>query len=105
MTTEHSTYTYEGGTQETVTLKRGPGTPHGHAVLKINYSDGPIVDCYVNTAWLRDRAEQLIQQRPEGAEDIEAALGTWERSEYLHAALDEDDLRSIADHIAEEMNR
>ena len=43
--------------------------------------------------------------RPEGAEDIEAAFGTWERSEYLHAALDEDDLRSIADHIAEEMNR
>lgn len=43
--------------------------------------------------------------RPEGAEDIEAAFGTWERSEYLHAALDEDDLRSIANHIAEEMNR
>ena len=43
--------------------------------------------------------------RPEGAEDIEAAFGTWERAEYLHAALDADDLRSIADHIAEEMNR
>lgn len=74
MTTEHSTYTYEGGAQETVTLARGPITPHGHALLKINYSDGRAADCYVNTAWLRDRAEQLVQQRPEGAEDIERVL-------------------------------
>lgn len=53
-----------------------------------------------------DDCQYLLQvaltepQRPEGAEKIEAAFGTWERSEYLHAALDEDDLRSIADHIA-----
>lgn len=59
MTAEHSTYTYETGEQETVTLKRGPATPHGHALLKIEYSDGQIVDCYVSTAWLRDRADQL----------------------------------------------
>ena len=59
MTTEHSTYTYEGGEQETVTLARGPITPPGHALLKINYSDGRIADCYVNTAWLRDRLNDL----------------------------------------------
>ena len=59
MTTEHSTYTYEGGAQETVTLRRGPHTPHGHALLKIEYSDGEALDCYVNTAWLRDRLDDL----------------------------------------------
>ena len=105
MTTEYSTYTYEGGAQETVTLTRGPATPTGHALLKIAYSDGGTSDCYVNTGWLRDRADQLARQRPDGAEGIEAAFGAWERSEYLYAALDEDDLRSLADHIAEEMNR
>lgn len=63
MTTEHSTYTYEGGVQETVTLKRGPATPPGHALLKIEYSDGQIVDCYVNTAWLRDRLNDLGEPR------------------------------------------
>ena len=59
MTSETSTYTYEGGGQETVTLSRGPATPHGHALLEINYSDGRIVDCYVNTEWLRERLDQL----------------------------------------------
>ena len=63
MTTEHSTYTYEGGEQETVTLLRGRFTPRGHALLKINYSDGEVADCYVNTAWLRDRANDL-EPRP-----------------------------------------
>lgn len=69
MTTEHSTYTHEDGTQETVTLTRGPGTPTGHALLRIKHDDGKTLDCYVNTAWLHDRAAQLAQQRPEGAED------------------------------------
>ena len=63
MTTEHSTYTYEGGEQETVTLTRGPVTPHGHALLIIEYSDGQAVDCYVNTAWLRDRLDDLGEPR------------------------------------------
>ena len=64
MATEHSTYTYEGGMQETVTLKRGIADPHGHALLRINYSDGRIADCYVNTAWLRDRLNDLGEPRP-----------------------------------------
>ena len=59
MTAESSTHTYESGVQETVTLRRGPATPHDCALLKITYSDGEIADCYVNTAWLRDRADQL----------------------------------------------
>ena len=59
MTTERSTYTYEDGAQETVTLRRGPATPHGHALLKIKDSSGRIVDGYVNTAWLHDRANDL----------------------------------------------
>ena len=59
MTTETSTYTYESGAQETVTLLRGRLTPTGHALLKIAYSDGGKSDCYVNLAWLRDRADQL----------------------------------------------
>ena len=59
MDTEHSTYTYEGGAQETVTLARGPATPRGHAVLRIEYSSGRTGDCYVNTAWLRDRLNDL----------------------------------------------
>ena len=59
MTTEHSTYTYEGGEQETVTLRRGSADPHGHALLQIVHSDGGTIDCYVDLAWLRDRADQL----------------------------------------------
>ena len=59
MNTEHSTYTYGGGAQETLTLTRRPATPHGHALLIIDYSDGQYVDCYVNTAWLRDRLDDL----------------------------------------------
>ena len=59
MTTETSTYTYDSGAQETVTLSRGPATPHGHALLQISYSDGRRADCYVNTAWLRDRVNDL----------------------------------------------
>ena len=59
MTTEHSTYTYYTGAQETVTLTRGLGTPSGHALLKIEHSSGRIADCYVDLAWLRDRADHL----------------------------------------------
>lgn len=59
MTTEHSTYTYETGEQETVMLTRGAVTPPGHALLKIYHSDGKTLDCYVNTAWLRDRLNDL----------------------------------------------
>ena len=62
MTAESSTHTYESGVQETVTLRRGPATPHDCALLKITYSDGEIADCYVNTAWLRDRADHLTEQ-------------------------------------------
>src|SRR5699024_12509278 len=71
MTAESSTHTYESGVQETVTLRRGPATPHDCALLKITYSDGEIADCYVNTAWLRDRAEQLTDTpRPHTADDM-----------------------------------
>src|SRR5699024_4024916 len=59
MTAERSTYTNEDGSEETVTLSRGPITPHGHAVLRIDYSDGETLDCYVNTGWLRDRLDDL----------------------------------------------
>ena len=59
MNDETSTYTYESGAQETVTLLRGRLTPTGYALLKIAYSDGRKSDCYVNLAWLRDRADQL----------------------------------------------
>ena len=70
MTTEHSTYTYETGEQETVALTRGPGTPHGHALLRIKHDDGKTLDCYVNTAWLRDRLNDLGEPCREGAEDM-----------------------------------
>ena len=63
MTTEHSTYTYEDGARETVMLTHGPTTPRGHALLTIDYSDGPTVACYVNTAWLRDRLNDLGEPR------------------------------------------
>ena len=59
MTTERSTYTYEDGAEETVTLRRNAFTPHGHALLLVSYSDGRRADCYVDLAWLRDRADQL----------------------------------------------
>ena len=72
MTAESSTHTYESGVQETVTLRRGPATPHDCALLKITYSDGEIADCYVSTAWLRDRADQLADTpRPLTHDDIE----------------------------------
>ena len=84
MTAESSTHTYESGVQETVTLRRGPATPHDCALLKITYSDGEIADCYVNTAWLRDRADHLTDTpRPLTADDItdemvERAYAWWE---------------------------
>ena len=83
MTAESSTHTYESGVQETVTLRRGPATPHDCALLKITYSDGEIADCYVNTAWLRDRADHLADTpRPLAHDDItdemvERAGGTY----------------------------
>lgn len=59
MAAETSTYIYDSGAEETVALRRGPATPTGHALLKIAYSDGETSDCYVDLAWLRDRADQL----------------------------------------------
>lgn len=103
MTTEHSTYTYETGEQETVTLKRGPATPHGHALLKIEYSDGQIVDCYVNTAWLRDRLNDLGEPRrltPDDATDAQIAAA-YRAGQFALA----DWLAGRTDRIAEEMNR
>ncbi len=102
MTTEHSTYTYEGGVQETVTLKRGMADPHGHALLRIEYSDRrEPADCYVDLAWLRDRADQLAQQRPEGAERWEDFL----IDSLDYQALTDQQITNLADRIAEEMNR
>lgn len=57
MTTEHSTYTYKNGAQETVTLRRG-SAPRGHALLTIKSFDR-VADCYVNTEWLRNRLDDL----------------------------------------------
>ena len=59
MTTESSTHTYKSGARETVTLFRGGLDPYGCAILKITHSNGEIADCYVDLAWLRDRADQL----------------------------------------------
>ena len=101
MTAESSTHTYESGVQETVTLRRGPATPHDCALLKITYSDGEIADCYVNTAWLRDRADQLARQRPEGAERWEDFL----IDSLDYQALTDQQIADLADRIAEEMNR
>lgn len=101
MTTEHSTYTDDGVTQETVTLLRGPYTPTGHALLKITSSDGRKADCYVDTAWLRDRAEQIIQERPKGAEYWEDFL----IDSLDHQALTDQQIADLADRIAEETNR
>ena len=101
MTTESSTHTYESGVQETVTLRRGPATPHDCALLKITFSDGEIADCYVNTAWLRDRADQLARQRPEGAERWEDFL----IDSLDYQALTDQQIADLADRIAEEMNR
>lgn len=97
MTTEHSTYTYESGAQETVTLTRGPATPHGHAVLKIKPSIGRIVDCYVNTAWLRDRLNDLGEPCPLTPDAIpvrefeamaDRALERWEKAKAVWAPRD-----------------
>lgn len=101
MTTERSTYTYDGGAQETVTLSRGPATPHGHALLQISHSDGRRADCYVDLAWLRDRADQLARQRPEGAERWEDFL----IDSLDYQALTDQQIADLADRIAEEMNR
>src|SRR5699024_3190268 len=80
MTAESSTHTYESGVQETVTLRRGPATPHDCALLKITYSDGEIADCYVNTAWLRDRADHLTDTpRPLARERLDGWKTEWER--------------------------
>ncbi len=73
MTTERSTYTYETGERETVMLTRGAVTPPGHALLKIYHSDGKTLDCYVNTAWLRDRLKDLGEPCPLAPDDITEA--------------------------------
>ena len=101
MTTERSTYTYDSGAQETVTLSRGPATPHGHALLKIAHSDSEVADCYVDLAWLRDRADHLARQRPEGAERWEDFL----IDSLDYQALTDQQITDLADRIAEEMNR
>ena len=101
MTTERSTYTYEDGVQETVTLRRSHITPRGHALLQISCSDGRRADCYVDLAWLRDRADQLARQRPEGAERWEDFL----IDSLDYQALTDQQITDLADRIAEEMNR
>ena len=101
MTTERSTYTYEDGVQETVTLRRSTITPRGHALLQISCSDGRRADCYVDLAWLRDRADQLARQRPEGAERWEDFL----IDSLDYQALTDQQIADLADRIAEEMNR
>ena len=53
MTVKTSTYIYDGGAEETVTLSRGPLVPTGHALLKIEHSSGLAADCYVDLAWLQ----------------------------------------------------
>ena len=101
MTAETSTYIYDGGAEETVTLSRGPATPHGHALLKIEHSSGLVADCYVDLAWLQDRADQLARQRPEGAERWEDFL----IDSLDYQALTDQQITDLADRIAEEMNR
>ena len=101
MTTESSTYTYDSGAQETVTLRRNAITPRGHALLKIEHSSGLVADCYVDLAWLRDRADQLARQRPEGAERWEDFL----IDSLDYQALTDQQITDLADRIAEEMNR
>ena len=101
MTDKTSTYIYDGGAEETVTLSRGPRTPTGHALLKIEYSDGETSDCYVDLAWLRDRADHLARQRPEGAERWEDFL----IDSLDYQALTDQQIAALADRIAEEMNR
>lgn len=46
-------------------------------------------------------AALTVPQRPEGAEEMEALIGSWERSELLGQNLTTDDLNSLADHLAE----
>ena len=101
MTDKTSTYIYDGGAEETVTLSRGRLTPAGHALLKISCSDGRRADCYVDLAWLRDRADQLARQRPEGAERWEDFL----IDSLDYQALTDQQITDLADRIAEEMNR
>ena len=69
MAAETSTYIYDGGAEETVALRRSTITPRGHALLQVSYSDGRRADCYVNTAWLRDRLNDL-DPRPLTPDDI-----------------------------------
>ena len=104
MTAESSTHTYESGVQETVTLRRGPAAPHDCALLKITYSDGEIADCYVNTAWLRDRADHLTDTpRPLTAENAtDAQIAAAYRAGRFALA---DWLAGRTDRTAEEMNR
>ena len=102
MTTEHSTYTYKSGAQETVTLSCGPMTPHGHALLKINYSDGEVSDCYVNTGWLRDRLDDLGEPRRTGSGLLSPDAITDEARDRAYRAVaalsvcDWDDMSSVA---------
>ena len=56
-----------------------------------------------NDLWRDALAAALTEppKRPEGAEEMEALIGSWERSELLGQNLTADDLNSLADHLAE----
>lgn len=45
-------------------------------------------------------AALTVPKRPERAEEVEAVLGSWERSELLGQNLSAGDLNSLADHLA-----
>lgn len=68
---EPTTYTYDSGAEETFNLTRGPQTPKGHAVARFEYSDGQVVDGYVNIAWLRSRLDVLDREDTTGTTDTQ----------------------------------
>lgn len=59
----------------------------------------------VDLAYVQAMLEDALTPRPEGAEEIEGAVHSWSRSEFLGVGLDLDDISHLSDHIAREILR
>lgn len=84
-----------------------PLSPEGvniELAIKVARALGDLGHGWVPSHYMLDALTLALSpepQRPDGAEEMEALLGSWGRSELLGQNLSADDLNSLADHLAE----
>lgn len=72
-------------------------------VRRLRASIEQLVGEKVELSYVRAILENALAPRPEGAEEIENAVHSWSRSEFLGVGLDLDDVSHLSDHIAREI--